>query len=118
MAILDHMGKESSFPLPEMQIYPSPHGEGVMLASSKLVHPSPASPQNTTLPFPTNVGRILPHSKCKTPANPSLQFLYFSFCFYLSPRGATRVARGGIRLVHGLTRSTLITYFSGMKKRP
>ena len=34
------------------------------------------------------------------------------------PRGATRMARGGIRLVHGLTKSTLITYFSGMKNRP
>ena len=28
------------------------------------------------------------------------------------------MARGGIRLVHGLTKSTLITYFSGMKKDP
>ena len=34
------------------------------------------------------------------------------------PRGATRMSRGGIRLVHGLTKSTLITYFSGMKKDP
>ena len=32
--------------------------------------------------------------------------------------GGTRMARGGIRLVHGLTKSTLITYFSGMKKDP
>ena len=29
--------------------------------------------------------------------------------------GATRMARGGIRLVHGHTNSTLITYFSDMK---
>ena len=29
--------------------------------------------------------------------------------------GSTRMARGGIRLVYGLTKSTLITYFSGMK---
>ena len=29
--------------------------------------------------------------------------------------GATRMAKGGIRLVHGHTKSTLITYFSGMK---
>ena len=28
------------------------------------------------------------------------------------------MARGGIRLVHGLTKSTLITYYSGMKKDP
>ena len=35
-----------------------------------------------------------------------------------TPRGATRMARGGIRLVHGLTKSTLITYYSGMKKDP
>ena len=33
-------------------------------------------------------------------------------------RGATRMARGGIRLVHGLTKNTLITYYSGMKKDP
>ena len=32
--------------------------------------------------------------------------------------GGTQMARGGIRLVHGLTKSTLITYFSGMKKDP
>ena len=32
--------------------------------------------------------------------------------------GATRMARGGIRLVHGHTKSTLITYFSGMKIDP
>ena len=32
--------------------------------------------------------------------------------------GATRMARGGIRLVHGLTKSTLITYYLGMKKDP
>ena len=36
MAILDHMGKESSFLPPEMQIYPSPHGEGVMRASMRI----------------------------------------------------------------------------------
>ena len=36
----------------------------------------------------------------------------------LLPRGATRMARGGIRLVHGHTKSTLITYFSGMKIDP
>ena len=44
-----------------------------------------------------------------------------SFCpFYLciTPGGATRMARGGIRLVHGHTKSTLITYFSGMKIDP
>ena len=34
------------------------------------------------------------------------------------PRGATQMARGGIRLVHGHTKSTLITYFSGMKIDP
>ena len=34
------------------------------------------------------------------------------------PGGATRIARGSIRLVHGLTKSTLITYFSGMKRDP
>ena len=33
-------------------------------------------------------------------------------------QGGTRMARGGIRLVHGLTKSILITYFSGMKIDP
>ena len=28
------------------------------------------------------------------------------------------MARGGIRVVHGLTKSTLLTYFSGMKIDP
>ena len=32
--------------------------------------------------------------------------------------GGTQMARGGIRLVHGHTKSTLITYFSGMKTDP
>ena len=32
--------------------------------------------------------------------------------------GGTRMTRGGIRLVHGHTKSTLITYFSGMKIDP
>ena len=32
--------------------------------------------------------------------------------------GGTRMAREGIRLVHGHTKSTLITYFSGMKMDP
>ena len=32
--------------------------------------------------------------------------------------GGTRMARGDIRLVHWLTKSTLITYFSGIKKYP
>ena len=33
-------------------------------------------------------------------------------------QGGTRMARGGIRLVHGLTKSTLIIYFSCMKIDP
>ena len=32
--------------------------------------------------------------------------------------GGTQMARGGIRLVHGLTKSILIMYFSGMKIDP
>ena len=32
--------------------------------------------------------------------------------------GGTRMARGGIRLVHGLTKSTIIMYFSDMKIDP
>ena len=35
-----------------------------------------------------------------------------------TPRGATQMARRGIRFVHGHTKSTLITYFSGMKVDP
>ena len=38
--------------------------------------------------------------------------------FYPAGGGGTRMARGGIRLVHGLTKSTLIKYFSGMKTDP
>ena len=53
--ILSHMGKNLSFLPPWIHGYPWPHGEGVTLASSKCtVHPSSASPLNTTLPFPTN----------------------------------------------------------------
>ena len=37
---------------------------------------------------------------------------------HMWPGGGTRMARGGIRLVHGLTKNTLITYYSGMKKDP
>ena len=32
--------------------------------------------------------------------------------------GGTRMAKGGIRLIHGFTKSTLIMYFSGMKIDP
>ena len=86
--ILDHMGKESSFLPPEMQIYPSPHGEGVMLPSSKLVHPSPASPQNTTLPFPTMYTRkdsspFKMQNPYKSFPTKSFLYLYFSCYFYL-----------------------------------
>ena len=45
-------------------------------------------------------------------------FGYSRIFFASSPRGATRMARGGNRLVHGLTKSTLITYYSGTKKDP
>ena len=42
-----------------------------------------------------------------------------TFANYADPHpGATRMARGGIRLVHGHTKSTLITYFLGMKIDP
>ena len=40
-----------------------------------------------------------------------------SYCLW-SRGGGTRMARGGISLVHGLTKSTHITYFSGMKIDP
>ena len=46
----------------------------------------------------------------------SVEFIWnWTTCFSKS-RGATWTARGGIRLIHGLTKSTLITYYSGMKK--
>ena len=35
-----------------------------------------------------------------------------------TPGGPLELQEGGIRLVHGLTKSTLITYFSGMKIHP
>ena len=59
--------------------------------------------------------------------DPKNAFLHAFFLFCLScsfqnlsiwPGGGTRMARGGIRLVHRLTKNTLITYFSGMKKDP
>ena len=43
---------------------------------------------------------------------------FYFFLNFLPGGGATRMARGVIRLVHGLTKSTLITYYSGMKKDP
>ena len=47
--------------------------------------------------------------------------LFYAFCVRgckKKTRGATRMARGGIRLVHGHTKSTLITYFSSTKIYP
>ena len=47
---------------------------------------------------------------------PPLNFLAAITTGCILPISATRMARGGIRLVHfGQTKSTLITYFSGMK---
>ena len=47
------------------------------------------------------------------------KFILQKLIFRSSPGGGTRMARGGIRLVlHGLTNSTLIMYYSGMKKDP
>ena len=74
---------------PEMQNYRSPHRE-VVLCLLTQSDPSPASPQNTTLPFPTNPLSSIcregfPPSKCKTPTSLSLQnisHLYFS-CYFL-----------------------------------
>ena len=81
MAILDHTGKWSSFLSPEMQSYPSAHGEGVMLSSSE-VHPSPALPKMQCFPSPQilshiRVGKDSCPFKCKTPTNPSQQLLFF-----------------------------------------
>ena len=51
-----------------------------------------------------------------------LRGIFLLHCEYMhvqvDPGGATRMARGGIRLVHGVTKSTLITFFSGMKIDP
>ena len=55
MAILDHMGKESSFLNPEMQSFPFPtQGRSHALFLNVHHDPSTASPQNATIPFPTN----------------------------------------------------------------
>ena len=43
---------------------------------------------------------------------------YIYMVHQTTTRGVIRMARGGIRFVHGLTKSTLITYFSGMKIDP
>ena len=43
---------------------------------------------------------------------------YYIIVFFAKFLGGTRMVRGGIRLVHGLTKSTLNTYFSGMKIDP
>ena len=55
-----------------------------------------------------------------TQASLKLHCMHLNVLFLLDlfPRGATWMARGGIRLVHGHTKSTLITYFSGMKIDP
>ena len=45
-------------------------------------------------------------------------FFFFFFVSLGARRGGTRIERGGIRLVHVLTKSTIITYFSGMKIDP
>ena len=60
------------------------------------------------------------HGRCKRPCSVSLAFLlHIAWLCPVSPGGGgIRMARGGIRLVHGLTKSTLITYFSGMKIDP
>ena len=57
-----------------------------------------------------------------------VHFLFFNFFYFFLckihlkilpvARGPTRMARGGIRLVHGHTKSPPITYFSGMKMDP
>ena len=50
--------------------------------------------------------------------NHFLSWKCFSLFWHLPGGGATWTARGGIRLVHGLIESTLLTYFSGMKIDP
>ena len=45
-------------------------------------------------------------------------FVPYSGSWWILIRGGTRMGRRGIRLVHGLTKSTLIMYFSGMKIDP
>ena len=63
--------EESSFLPPEMQSYPSPHGEGLMLVSSKCIFPQ-LLPKMQRYPFPQILShiymleRIFPSSKCKT----------------------------------------------------
>ena len=101
--ILPHMGQDLSFTWlflttwrnqaffpPEMQSYPSPHGEGVMLASSKCIFPQ-LLPKMQRYPFPQilshiyMLGRILPSSKCKNPHKsfPIQILFYIDLCFML-----------------------------------
>ena len=65
-----------------------------------------------------HIKRHLTHQKIvyQTRKIKNLEVQYFlSVC---DAWGATRMARGGIRLVPGLTKSTLIMYNLGMKKDP
>ena len=86
MAILDHMGKKSSFLPPEMHSYPSPHGEGVMLSSSKCTFPK-MQYYKCTLPPPNlfhlYVGKDFSPLKCKTHTKCFPTNSYFSCDFYL-----------------------------------
>ena len=86
MAILDHMGRESSFLLPEMHSYPSPQGEGIIFLKS-LSFPSFSPKCNATLPHKSSpiymYARILPPSKCKIHTKCFPTNSYFSCYSYL-----------------------------------
>ena len=80
------MGKKSSF-LPQKCKASLPHTgkDSCFLPRMLKVHPSPgsASPQNATLPFPTE-GRILPPSKCKSPQILPYKLVFFSSFLFSS----------------------------------
>ena len=58
------------------------------------------------------------HSCFKSFLNLPQGCVEFQWSCPLSGGWGTRMVRGGIRLVHGLTKNTLIMYYSGMKKDP
>ena len=84
--IISLMGKESSFLPPTCKAnLPHTGKESCFLPRILKVHPSPgsASPQNATLPFPTE-GRILPLQNAKSPQilPYKLFFVSLSYCFF------------------------------------
>ena len=103
------------------------HGSRLQIGKLQIVLPQFYPPQNDILKYflglfsPPNIFFFtLLSAKPGSDLEPCLTLLRTSANLLNDNTlgGATQMARGGIRLVHGLTKSTLITYFSGMKKDP